>query len=485
VHVASVPQGQGHRTVLGQVVGDVLGIAPGQVQVVTELDTARDAWTIASGNYASRFAAAVAGTAKLAAEKIRDKLAVIAAAQLNTRPDNIVFQDGMAAAAGNLENAIPFARLAATSHWAPGTVPDGAEHALRETVYWTPPELAAPDANDGVNSSLCHGFIFDFCGVEVDRATGRVNIDHYVTMHDCGRILHPAMVDGQVRGGFANAVGAALHEEYAYGPDGSFLAGTFADYLVPTVHEIVAPEIMHFETPSPFTPLGAKGVGEGNCMSTPVALANAVSDALGAEVTTLPMTPARVRALIDETEPLPPEGLTQRSPSGEGKEMLGAGEETFAIPRQQLWDTLLDPEALQAIVPGCHAVERMSATHFRAEVTLGVGPVKGYYVVEILLSDLEEPQSATLTGTATGTLGSGSGSGQVNLLETPEGGTRLVYDYRATVGGKVAAVGGRLLDGAARMVIGQFFKALGRQADGDVPKGMWARLVAMLFGGRS
>ncbi len=482
VHVASVPQGQGHRTVLGQVVGDVLGVGPDHVQVVTELDTARDAWTIASGNYASRFAAAVAGTAKLAAEKIRDKLAVIAAAQLNTRPDNVVFRDGKAAAAGNPENAIPFARLAATSHWAPDTVPDGAEHALRETVYWTPPELAAPDADDRVNSSLCHGFIFDFCGVEVERATGRVRIDHYVTMHDCGRILHPAMVDGQVRGGFANAVGAALYEEYAYGPDGSFMAGTFADYLVPTVHEIPAPEIMHYETPSPFTPLGAKGVGEGNCMSTPAALANAVSDALDIEVTTLPMTPARMRTMIDAVEPLPPEGLAETPFPDGGREMQGAGEETFAMTRQRLWETLLNPETLRAIVPGCHGVERVTPTHFRAEVTLGIGPVKGRYVVEVLLSELEAPQSVSLSATATGTLGSGNGSGHVHLFETPEGGTRLAYDYRANVGGKVASVGGRLLDGAARVIIGQFFKALGQQADGAVAKGFWARLMTTLFG---
>ena len=83
-------------------------------------------------------------------------------------------------------------------------------------MFWTPPELTAPDEDDHVNSSLCHGFIFDFCGVEIDRTTLQVRIDRYVTMHDCGTILHPAMVDGQIRGGFAHALGAALYEEYAY-----------------------------------------------------------------------------------------------------------------------------------------------------------------------------------------------------------------------------------------------------------------------------
>ena len=170
--------------------------------------------------------------------------------------------------------------------------------ALRETVFWTPPQLTAPTEDDGINSSLCHGFIFDFCGVEVDRMTGAVRIDKYVTMHDCGRVLHPGMVAGQVTGGFAHALGAALYEEYAYADDGSFISGTFADYLLPTTTEVPAPLILHFESPSPFTPLGAKGVGEGNCMSTPVCIANAVADALGVAELDLPLTPAKLAALI-------------------------------------------------------------------------------------------------------------------------------------------------------------------------------------------
>ena len=104
--------------------------------------------------------------------------------------------------------------------------------------------------------------------------------------------------DGQVLGGFAHAVGAALYEEFAYGQDGSFLSGTFADYPVPTAYEIPTPVILHCETPSPVTPLGAKGVGEGNSMSTPVCLANAVADALDVADVALPLTPSRVAALL-------------------------------------------------------------------------------------------------------------------------------------------------------------------------------------------
>ena len=298
VHVASAPQGQGHRTVLSQIVAQVFGLTPKDISVVTDIDTARDPWSIASGNYSSRFAAAVGGAAHLAASQLKAKLQRTAATQLNVAADEIEFAEGYVRARGNPDNSIPFTRLAAASHWSPGAVAEE-DHALRETVFWTAPELTPPTPDDQINSSLCHGFIFDFCGVEIDRVSGAVRIDKYVTMHDCGRVLHPGMVAGQVTGGFAQAIGAALYEEFAYSPDGSFLSGTFADYLLPTTNEVPTPVILHFESPSPFTPLGAKGVGEGNCMSTPVCLANAVADALGIETIDLPMTPAKLAAHID------------------------------------------------------------------------------------------------------------------------------------------------------------------------------------------
>ena len=300
VHVASVPQGQGHRTVVAQIVADALGLKPSDIRVVTDMDTARDAWSIASGNYASRFAPAVCGAVQLAAERIKAKSSRARPPRSSTcRPTRSSSQAGRVRARGNPDNALPFGRVAAAAHWAPGTLADD-DQALRETVFWTPPQLTAPTEDDGINSSLCHGFIFDFCGVEVDRVTGAVRIDKYVTMHDCGRVLHPGMVAGQVTGGFAHALGAALYEEYVYADDGSFISGTLADYLMPTTTEVPAPLILHFESPSPFTPLGAKGVGEGNCMSTPVCIANAVADALGVAEIDLPLTPAKLAALIAE-----------------------------------------------------------------------------------------------------------------------------------------------------------------------------------------
>jgi 2-furoyl-CoA dehydrogenase large subunit len=298
-HIASAPQGQGHRTVVAQIIADAFGLSPRDIRVIDDVDTARDAWSIASGNYSSRFAAAVGGAVELAASGLKKKLQRGAASLLNVPADEIELVGGKIQARGNPDNSMPFARFAATSHWAPGTLPGDAQ-ALRETVFWSSPELTAPTEADEINSSLCHGFIFDYCGVEVDRVTGAIRIDKYVTMHDCGRILHPGMVAGQITGAFAHALGAAIFEEYAYGSDGSFLAGTFADYLLPTSTEVPTPVILHIETPSPFTPLGAKGVGEGNCMSTPVCLANAVADALDVSDIALPMTPAKLTVLAAE-----------------------------------------------------------------------------------------------------------------------------------------------------------------------------------------
>jgi 2-furoyl-CoA dehydrogenase large subunit len=306
VMVASAPQGQGHHTVLAQVVADVFGIEPDHVMVNAELDTQKDAWSVASGNYSSRFAGAVAGTVHLAAMRLRDKLAKIAAAQLGCDASAIAFTDGKVFARHAPETAHAFARIASSAHWAPALLPPGMEPGLRETVFWTPEQLAAPDDHDRVNTSAAYGFGFDICAVEIHRDTGKVRIDRYVTVHDAGRLLNPALADGQIRGGFAQGLGAALMEEFVYSAEGAFVSGSLADYLIPTSMEVPEPVILHMETPSPFTPLGAKGIGEGSNMSTPVCIANAVADALGTrvdpEAIELPLTPSKIFGLLSAVE---------------------------------------------------------------------------------------------------------------------------------------------------------------------------------------
>jgi len=231
----------------------------------------------------------------LAATRLRNRLTGIAAAQLNARPEDLIFAGGRVFAAANPENSLNFVRVAATDHWSPGRSP---EPTLRETVFWSPAVLGAPNASDEVNGSAVYGFVFDFCGIEIDRDTGTVRIDKYVSLHDAGRILNPDLLDGQVCGGFAMAVGAALYERLVYAEDGGFISGSLLDYALPTASMIPELEILHQETPSPVTPLGAKGVAEGNSMSTPVCIANAVADALGAVEVSLPLTPERVLAMV-------------------------------------------------------------------------------------------------------------------------------------------------------------------------------------------
>jgi 2-furoyl-CoA dehydrogenase large subunit len=292
-------QGQSHETVLAQIVADQLGLRADDVEVVLEMDTAKDQWSIAAGTYSSRFASGTAVAAHMAAVQMRDKLKAIAAKQLNVLPEDVELARGKIRSRSNPDNALLFGRIAATSHWSPGLLPEEMAPALSETGVWNPAELEPPTSDDRINTSLTYGFVFDMCGVEIDPVTYQVRVDRYVSMHDAGRILNATVAEGQIRGAFAQGIAAALYEEFSYNDEGAFLSGTFADYLVPTVSEIPAVEILHMESPSPLTPLGAKGLAEGNCMSTPVCIANAIADALGAADVPLPAAPRRIHAMLE------------------------------------------------------------------------------------------------------------------------------------------------------------------------------------------
>jgi 2-furoyl-CoA dehydrogenase large subunit len=485
VNIASAPAGQGHMTVAAQIVADAFGIAPEQVVVNVEFDTQKHAWSVAAGNYSSRFAGAVAGTIHLAARRLREKIARIAAHHFGCDETAVHFAGGKVFAAGMPERALPFARIAGLAHWSPALLPEGMEPGLHETAFFSPEPLAAPDAADRINTSAAYGFVFDLCGVEVDRDTGRVRIDRYVSAHDTGKMLNPALVEGQIRGAFAQGVGAALYEEFHYGADGSFQSGTFADYAVPTCVEIPTPQILHRETPSPFTPLGAKGVGEGNNMSTPAAIANAVADALrplrGEVDLVLPLTPTRMLALIGDEEPPAPAGLALGASSAKRKPSSGAalrasGSVDIAAPPERVFALLLDPAALARVIPGCHALESEGANRYRADVTIGIGLVKARYAVTIVLSEVDAPHSLRLAGRGSSSLGTSNGDGRLRLERTSTG-TRLHYDYEVQVGGKVAAVGSRMLEGAARVLLNELFASLGRQVAGEKPLTLWQRLL--------
>jgi 2-furoyl-CoA dehydrogenase large subunit len=302
-------QGQGHETVLSQIVAEQLGLNPADIDVVLEMDTAKDQWSIAAGTYSCRFTPGTAVAAHIAATRMADKLKAIGAKQLNVLPQDVELVGGKIRSRSNPDNALSFPRVAGTSHWSPVMLPEGMAPALSETAMWNPPELEPPSSDDRINSSLTYGFVFDMCGIEIDPVTYQVRVDRYVSMHDAGKILNPLIADGQMRGAFVQGIATALYEEFVYDEAGQFLTGTFADYLVPTVAEIPAVEMLHQETPSPLTPLGAKGLAEGNCMSVPACIANAIADALGVRDVALPATPRRIHALMAGAEEGPPPDL--------------------------------------------------------------------------------------------------------------------------------------------------------------------------------
>jgi 2-furoyl-CoA dehydrogenase large subunit len=474
----SVPQGQGHQTVLAQIVADQLGVEVEDVAVNLENDTQKDNWSIAAGNYSCRFAPAVASAAYLAASRMREKLACIAAKLLEVPPEEIRFENGKVFWGANPENALSLHRVAGVAHWSPASLPAGMAPALRESVAWSAPQLTPTSGRDEINTSLAYGFGFDFCGVEVDRVTGEVRVDRYVTSHDCGTLLNPALAEGQIRSSYASAIGAALYEEFAYAEDGSFLSGTFADYLVPTAAEVPPLEILHpVQSPSPFTLLGAKGIGECNQFTTPVCVANAVADALGRADVTLPLKPAKVLEWIAPPETPRRDRIAPQAPSRPG--LCGSGTAQLARAPQAVWHSLFDEQTLRRAIPGCESLNRSGENSYKAVITLGVGPVRGRFDADVRVSDLEPPRAAVLTARIVGPLGAASGRARLTL-EPAASGTRLAYEYDVNLSGTVAMVGGRMLDAATRKIVGEFLR---RFADEGVSSG-WLRWLRSWLSGR-
>ncbi|MED4911489.1 xanthine dehydrogenase family protein molybdopterin-binding subunit [Brevibacillus centrosporus] len=305
VRISTAPTGQGHETVSAQIVGEVLGVDPRTIKVIAEMDTLTSPWSVASGSYSSRFGPIGSSAVYQAAGKVREKLLRIAADQLGRSPDELVMETGKVVVRDDPSKQISLKRLVGSAHWNPQGLPAGTEPGIHETAFYTIPTALPPDENDLINGSATYGFVADAVTVEVDPATGDVQILDYFTIHDAGVLLNPLIADGQIMGGLAHGLGGALYEELAYDKNGQFLAGSFMDYLCPTATEIPKVTIAHIETPSPLTPLGAKGLGEGNTMSAPVVIANAVADAIspyGVTIDTLPLSPNRIWSWIQQAK---------------------------------------------------------------------------------------------------------------------------------------------------------------------------------------
>jgi aerobic carbon-monoxide dehydrogenase large subunit len=282
LYVGTSGHGQGHLTTLAQVAADRLGLDPEDVEV-RQSDT--DATPYGWGTFASRSAVVGGGATHRATGALAERLRRLAAHLLEAAPEDVELREGRAHVRGSTDQALSYADLARVAYLEVRKLPEGEEPGLEEHASFDPP---------GTFSNATHG-----CIVEVDPDTGAVRIDRYVVAEDCGVMINPAIVEGQVRGGVAQGIAAALYEELVYTDDGQLQTASLMDYLVPTAAEIPAVEIHHLETPSKLSETGAKGMGEGGTMGAPACVATAVADAvahLGIEVDRLPIRPDRLLA---------------------------------------------------------------------------------------------------------------------------------------------------------------------------------------------
>ena len=221
-----------------------------------------------------------------ATDDVRRKLLLVAAHELEASDADLDLEDGIVSVRGSPSRALTVADVAAAAY--AGRAPDGLDPTLTSTRSYDPP---------ATYSNACIA-----CVVEVDVETGRVSVDRLVAVEDCGTVLNPMLVDGQVAGAVAQGVGAVLYEGLPYGDDGQFLAGSLGEFLYPTAPELPDVETDHLTTPSPLTEGGIKGMGEGGLIGAPAAVVNAVADALspfGVSIERTPLRPCDVLALID------------------------------------------------------------------------------------------------------------------------------------------------------------------------------------------
>jgi carbon-monoxide dehydrogenase large subunit len=288
VFVSQTEIGQGSLTTCAQIVADRIGIRIEDI-VVYEGDT--ELTPHGSGTAASRGAVAAGGAVLRAADKVRDKIVRIAADVLEASPSDIELRDGAAHVVGAPKLKVSLVDIADIAHAAHDrSPPPGESFGLEATDYYDPPHVYITNATHVAN-------------VAVDPATGRIEIERYIVVHDCGRVINPLVVEGQIHGGVVQGLGQALVERVVHGSDGQLLTAHFLDYLLPTALDVPDIEIAHFETPSPETAGGFKGVGEGGVIGALPALANAVGDALshlGVRPKRLPLSPDAVLDLIEQ-----------------------------------------------------------------------------------------------------------------------------------------------------------------------------------------
>ncbi|HLE98269.1 MAG TPA: xanthine dehydrogenase family protein molybdopterin-binding subunit [Gaiellaceae bacterium] len=306
VTLGTVPQGQGHETTAAQVVADILGCSPEQVNVRRGHDTWFNSHAGFSGTYASQFAFTGLGAVKGAAELLRDEMVQLAAAVLQAPPEAIELADGMARIKdGPEEAALPFMALGAIVNANNAFLPPDFNPTLNHR-YVCRPYFGMVDKEKKTGQlTLTYATQIHAAVVEVDPETGEVEIVDYAAVDDCGVRIHPQIVEGQVHGATAHAIGAALSEEFVYDEEGTLLTSNFYDYHVPHAMDMPPLKTGAMESPSPVAPLGAKGMGEGggggiHCICA--AIQDALAPAGKPVVQTSCNPPHRVWAMLQDPE---------------------------------------------------------------------------------------------------------------------------------------------------------------------------------------
>jgi carbon-monoxide dehydrogenase large subunit len=285
IEVGSQSHGQGHETTFAQVAADTLGVSPGDV-VVHHGDTGTSPYSV--GTWGSRGAALGGGAVYKASGVVAGKLLAIGAQHLQASIAELELAEGQVRVRAAPGRAIEIRKIARMAYRNLDQLLPGLEAGLAATAFVDGPP-------DGSYSNALHAAV-----VEIDVVTGVMKLKRFVVVEDCGTIINPMIVDGQVRGGVVQGIGSAICEEFIYSEDGQPLTASFADYLLPTAPEVPPIEVYHFQTPSPVTPLGIKGLGEGGAIGPAAAIANAVSDALGVPVCQTPLTRCHIWELAAE-----------------------------------------------------------------------------------------------------------------------------------------------------------------------------------------
>jgi aerobic carbon-monoxide dehydrogenase large subunit len=278
--------GQGHETTIAQIAASELGIAADDIEVVWG-DTDRVPYGL--GTWASRSTVCCGGATILASRDIKAKVLRLASEMLEASAGDLELENGQITVRGTPSRGVSFREVARRAAFEPDLLPDGEEPGLEVTRRFVPPD-------PGTFASSAHA-----AHVELDPDTGAVTVLRYVVAEDCGTVVNPMIVEGQVHGGVAQGIGGALYEHLVYDGAGNLITGSFMDYLIPTACELPDVDITHLESPSPFVPGGFKGMGEGGAVNSPATIVSAVNDALrpfGVIANHTPITPDWVMAAL-------------------------------------------------------------------------------------------------------------------------------------------------------------------------------------------